>query len=112
MHLNEHSDFYYQYVHGDKETFHMAWRMLGQDYAMVPHPLEPLEGTMCQHDFQGRRVFQHRNMLKWNAVGENYKVAGFQFEELCFKFLEQLAGPPVARKSSGCEPRDVPLVDL
>ena len=67
MHLNEHSDFYYQYVHGDKETFHMAWRMLGQEYAMVPHPLHPLEGTMCQHDFEGRRVFQHRNMLKWSV---------------------------------------------
>ena len=34
MHLNEWSDFYYRYVYGDKETFHLAWRMLDQPYAM------------------------------------------------------------------------------
>jgi hypothetical protein len=91
MHLNEHSDFYYEYVHGDKETFHMAWRMLGQEYAMVPHALEPLEGTMCQHDFHGRRVFQHRNMLKWRLpANDNPRVAGFQCEEQCRTFLEEL----------------------
>ena len=39
MHLNEHSDFYYDYVHGDKETFHMAWRMLRTEYAMPPTPI-------------------------------------------------------------------------
>ena len=57
LHLNSFCDFYYDYVHGDKELFHMAWRMLNRDYAMTPHPLHPLEGTMCQHDFQSRRVF-------------------------------------------------------
>src|SRR5262249_47612214 len=31
---NDYSDYFYNYVHGDKETFHMAWRKLGQDYAM------------------------------------------------------------------------------
>ena len=35
MHLNEYSDFYYDHVHGDKETFHIAWRKLGQEYAMT-----------------------------------------------------------------------------
>ena len=89
MHLNEHSDFYYDYVHGDKELFHMAWRMLGREYAMVPHPLRPLDRTMCQHDFRGRRLFQHRNLAKW-VVGENPRIAGFQFEELCLRFLGDL----------------------
>jgi hypothetical protein len=90
MHLNEHSDFYYEYVHGDKETFHMAWRMLGQIFAMAPHPLQPLDGTMCQHDFHGRRLFQHRNMLKWKPPGENPRVKGFDFEEECLNFLDEL----------------------
>jgi hypothetical protein len=94
MHLNEHCDFYYQYVHGDKETFHMAWRMLGQEYAMVPHPLHPLEGTMCQHDFQGRRVFQHRNMLKWRVERENKRVSRFTFEDECSRLLNELAESP------------------
>ena len=51
-------------------------RMLAQDYAMVPHALHPLEGTMCQHDFEGRRVFQHRNMLKWKPNGFTQNVSG------------------------------------
>ena len=89
MHLNEHSDFYYDYVHGDKETFHMAWRMLGREYAMVPHPLRPLDRTMCQHDFRGRRLFQHRNLAKW-VVGENPRIAEFRFEDLCLGFLREL----------------------
>ncbi len=42
MHLNEHSDFYYRHVNGDKETFHMAWRMLSQVYAMTSYPARPL----------------------------------------------------------------------
>jgi hypothetical protein len=98
MHLNEHSDFYYEYVHGDKETYHMAWRMLAQNYAMVPHPLEPLEGTMCQHDFNGRRVFQHRNMLKWKLDGKNPRVAGFEFEDECLKFLNELTNKTRPRR--------------
>jgi len=69
----------------------MAWRMLNQDYAMTPYPLEPLEGTMCQHDFQGRRVFQHRNMLKWKVNNMNRSVHGFDREKECAKYLEEIA---------------------
>ena len=59
---------------------------------MIRHALDPLEGTMCQHDFQGRRVFQHRNMLKWRLpAGGNPRVAGFHFEQQCLAFLDELA---------------------
>ncbi len=34
LHFNEHADFYYRYVMGDKETFHLAWRMLQSRYAL------------------------------------------------------------------------------
>ena len=71
---NDHSEFFYQYVHGDKETFHMAWRKLGQEYSIVPYPIQSLTGTMCQHDFQGNRLFQHRNLRKWTFWGENEKI--------------------------------------
>ena len=92
LHLNAHSDFYYRYVHGDKETFHMAWRMLGRDYAMVPRPLHPLPFAMCQHDFEGRRLFQHRNRAKWLAGRENRRVEGFELEDVCLGFLSELEG--------------------
>lgn len=90
MHLNEHSDFYYKYVHGDKETFHMAWKILGTRYSMPIKPIQALRATMCQHDFQGHRIFQHRNMAKWELHKENTKIAGFLYEPECLQYLEQL----------------------
>lgn len=90
VHMNEHSDFYYRHLHGDKDTFHLAWRMLDQPYGMVPYPIEPLYGTMCQHDFEGRRLFQHRNLPKWRLGGDNASVEGFQFEGECLGYLNEL----------------------
>ncbi len=100
MHLNEHSDFYYQHMNGDKETFHMAWRMLDQPYGMPPHPPRPLRSplpagqvvhALRQHDFQGRAVFQHRLGAKWILRGVNCAVPGFQYHEECMGFLRELA---------------------
>src|SRR6266446_1513730 len=52
--------------YGEKETFHLAFRKMKQSYRLVHKPIHRLEGTMCQHDFQGRRIFQHRNTDKWS----------------------------------------------
>ena len=90
MHFNEYSDFYYRHVHGDKETFHLAWRKLGQDYAIPDRPIYALPWTMCQHDLQGRRLFQHRNTDKWRLDGSNPRIHGFQHEEECRGFLAEL----------------------
>jgi hypothetical protein len=89
MWFNEHSDFFYQYLHGDKETFHLAFAKLGCPFMLVPAPIQSLEGTMCQHDPEGNRVFQHRNRLKWK-LEENRRVKGFLFEEECLGFLDEL----------------------
>lgn len=88
--FNEHSDFYYQYIHGDKETFHLAFHKLKQPYGFIPTPIHPIPGTMCQHDFQGRRVFQHRNMDKWNLFLRNRRVPDFRFEDDCLDFVRDL----------------------
>lgn len=90
MHINEYSDFYYDYIHGDKDTFRMAWRKIGQEYSMIPHPIHRLPKTMCQHDFDGRRIFQHRNMDKWQLLRENLRVEGFLYEDECLAYLEEL----------------------
>jgi FkbM family methyltransferase len=89
---NDHSEFFYQYVHGDKETFHMAWRRTGRKYSMPSSPIFPLVGTMCQHDFEGQRLFQHRNLRKWNLHGDNERISGFEFEEECLAYLNELRG--------------------
>jgi hypothetical protein len=88
--FNEHSDFYYGFVHGDKETFHLAFRKLKQRFVLVPIPIHPLRGTMCQHDFSGRRIFQHRNMRKWNLRGPNATIDGFRLDAECRAYLAQL----------------------
>lgn len=90
MHLNEHSGYYYRFIHGDKESFHMAWRKLEQEYAMPARGIEALPGAMCQHDFQGRRIFQHRNMAKWKLSGGGARIEGFLREDECREFLREL----------------------
>jgi hypothetical protein len=90
MHLNENSDFYYRYTQGDKETFHAAWRMLGHEYAMISTPVERIECTACQHDFQARRMFQHRYETKWSFEEANPHVEGFLMKDLCVRYLELL----------------------
>ena len=88
--LNENSDFYYRYLHGDKETFPIAFAKTGHPYAMIPTPIHRLTSTMCQHDFEGRRIFQHRNCDKWNLFLDNERVEDFWFEENCRRYVRDL----------------------
>ena len=91
LHLNAHSDFYYRFIYGDKETFHLAWRRLGQEYAMPARGVARLRDTMCQHDFENQRLFQHRNLDKWRLHPRNTPVPGFRLERECLAFLAELA---------------------
>ena len=91
LHFNAHSDFYYRFVHGDKETFHLAWRRLGQSYAMPSRGVAALGGVMGQHDFQNNRLFQHRNQDKWRLQPRNGSIPGFLLERECLAFLDELA---------------------
>lgn len=88
LYMNEHSDFYYRYVHGDKETYHLAWRMLEQEFAMVPIPIHRLKGVICQHDFEGRRIFQHRSVVKWDPQFSRH-IDGFEYERECWELCDQ-----------------------
>ncbi len=83
------NNFFYFHVHGDKEVFHMAWRKLEQPYAMPERGIDALDGVMCQHDFDGKRLFQHRNMRKWNFY-HNPKTAGFLYEDQCIELVNEL----------------------
>jgi hypothetical protein len=102
-HLNARGDFYYRHIHGDKDTFHMAWRFLGQPYSMAPHPPRVLVDDQAdplfvylglvlgQRDFEGRIVFQHRNTPKFTLFGCNPRFPEFRYEAECFQFLDELA---------------------
>jgi len=85
----ERSRFFFRYVYGDKELFHLAWRRLAQPYAMPAKGIHTLQGTMCQHDFAGERVFQHRNFNKWNLT-QNNRRPGFLLENECLGWIDEL----------------------
>jgi len=94
LYINEHSDFFYEYFYGDKDTFHLAWRRANLPYALAPHPPRTLgeSDVIEQYDFQGDILFQHRNGDKWSITRQNRCIAGFLRERECFQFLDELKG--------------------
>lgn len=100
--LNRHSDFYYQYMLGDKETFHLAWRLVRLPYAMTEYPAEPVRfpydedpalapiRVIWQHDQNGARLFHHRTGAKWVAWGRNITCPNFEPEDACLAALAEL----------------------
>lgn len=95
---NNHSDFFYQYILGDKDTYHLAFRKLNQPVAMPASPVKALKCTLCQHDFKGNRIFQHRVNDKWSLEKENDRIWDFQHEADCRVFLEELQAIWFGRK--------------
>lgn len=91
MWYNENANLFYQHVHGDKETFHLAFRRLNAPYSLVPHPVEVVPGAMYQRAPDGRRLFQHRNLDKWSLRRPNRAVPDFRHEDQCRAFLQELA---------------------
>lgn len=92
LHLNEHSDYYYRVFFGDKDTFHLAWRKLQQDYGFIARaPVALGENlVLIQVDPAGERLFQHRCNAKWTLIGSNERIRGFLFEEECLAYLQEL----------------------
>ncbi len=90
MWMNEHSDFWYRHVYGDKDTFHMAWRFLDRSYSMPSRGEDPIWGVICQYDFEGSRLFQHRHFHKWLVDSPNPRLRGFIHEEFCHQAIAEL----------------------
>ena len=89
MHYNEHSDYYYQHIYGDKETFHLAFRRTGKEYVMPAPSRRTVTGTICQDDFTGKLLFQHR-IRKWSIAERHQPTVGFRHDAECRGFLEEL----------------------
>ena len=56
---SEHSDYYYKFIFGDKSTFHLAWAKLDTNWSIPRKGAGGNQGSLIQHDFQGRELFQH-----------------------------------------------------
>lgn len=87
---NQHSDFFYKYVYGDKDTFRLAWHRTGTPFVISPYAHEPIRHGLYQFDLAGRRLFQHRIHDKWSLLG-NTPCDGFIHEKECFAFVRELA---------------------
>lgn len=59
MWMNAHSDYFYQFVFGDKSTFHLAWARLGTNWAIPQRGPGGNQASLFQHDFGGNVLFQH-----------------------------------------------------
>ncbi|HEV8325050.1 MAG TPA: hypothetical protein VG389_25775 [Myxococcota bacterium] len=89
--MNEHSDFWYRHIYGDKDTFHLAFRKLGSPYAMpAAAPVHLDRATIAQADFAGDVIFHHRHGDKWRLDGANRAVRGFRDETACARFAGEL----------------------
>jgi len=87
---NQHSDFFYQFVYRDKETFHFAWNRLAQPFTLVPFPPEAAPFGLIQFGLKGERLFQHRLREKW-LLNSNRPYPGFWHEDACHEFVRRLA---------------------
>lgn len=56
--MNQHSDYYYKFVFGDKSTFHLAWKKCRRKYAM-PNPCGWIKPCIVQKGFDGQPFFYH-----------------------------------------------------
>ena len=96
--MNQEAERYYHLIWGDKDSFRFAWHKYGRPFAMTPYSLQMLTfpgaehrgGVMCQHDFEGNRIFQHRNLAKWDLLAENPRIPGYLYEEESRQFLAEL----------------------
>jgi len=89
-HMNDHSDFYFDHLHGDKDTFLLAWLLTGASYAMPERLPKIVSRTIYQHGYDGTILFQHRNRAKWVLQGRNVNEPSFVHEDDCFEYIVQL----------------------
>jgi alpha 1,2-mannosyltransferase len=69
---------YYNFLHGDKDTFRFAWLALGRDYFFINKDVATcgyfdrngrFSGhTMVQHGPNDEILFLHRNLVKWDVT--------------------------------------------
>ena len=113
--INFRADVFFRLMWGDKDTFRFAWHKLGRNFAMPEFPAQALQAPgmgadmLCQHDFDGNRLFQHRNLYKWKLFGDNPWIPGFFFEYECRSFLKELRSAWNGRCTNGTAlPKPVP----
>ncbi len=88
--MNQDRETFYSMVYGDKDTFLLSWLLTGASFALIPHKPFADEFYLCQRDFAGRSLFQHRTNCKWSLFGDNIRPDGFKLFSECEVFLQDL----------------------
>lgn len=88
---SERSPFYFRFVLGDTGIFKHAWGVSETQHYVIPKGIHSLNGCMCQHAPDGRRIFQHRNFRKWQLESDaNVRRPGFLMEDECQRWVVEL----------------------
>jgi hypothetical protein len=90
LHMTRHSETFFPHTHGDKDAFHLAWRLVGRGWSMAPHPARATTTGLFQRDFDGQLLFQHRTGAKWRLTGANVLAKEFRHQGACLGFLDEL----------------------
>jgi hypothetical protein len=112
--MNQRSDYYYfigprtsahegelygNGIHGDKDTFHLAWRYLNLPYAMPAKDYTWISPAVVQHASDGQPVFIHRARKKFHLGDTEFSTTrqdGFEhqpklpLEAQAHAFLDEL----------------------
>ena len=80
-HFNQHADFVYNIIYGDKDTFPIAWHRLGRRYARMWPSSEFDSVAIKQFDFNGHVAFLHRVHDKFRCNGTLFDGTPQQYQE-------------------------------
>lgn len=100
--MNEHSDWFYKFVFGDKSTFHLAWRKCDTDYAITGKPAGWKRPCILQYDLQDNLVFQHAcqgkevifsgngpvNQQNWHLIKDAFITRGKHWSGVIYSWSE------------------------
>lgn len=79
--------YFWKHCHGDKDCFRAGWRRTQTPFSMPTQGVTTLsELVMVQYGFDGKRLFQHRNLAKWE-LGSNPPINDFWHEEACLDLI-------------------------
>lgn len=92
--INNDSAFWYSKIHGDKDTFRLAWRSVNLPYFMNPHMGSAPWPLFYQRDTHGEFLFQHG--YKWTLPPEHNRPfgeesPGYPFSAQCFNAIKDYA---------------------
>jgi hypothetical protein len=60
LHYNAQADYMYRHIHGDKDTFTVAWQKAGRPYGRMWPTCGYAVHSILQYDDRGQVLFQHR----------------------------------------------------